>query len=166
MWCFTRLNWISYFYFGFKCIILFIFYYKIVYLVYRSFYGVFCSRGYRFNPSPLFCFLCAVVMPSARSAYGGWWWWSGVCVGLGCQQGWVGNVILGVLTWICLFLRHPLTVASAHWSGASAPGIPVCSGGWGAPKWSKSYSWRIHTSLSRFASTWWPGDWLTSSRLM
>ena len=34
-----------------------------------------------------------------------------------------------------------------------------------ARKWSQSYSWCIHTSSSRVASTCWPGDWLTSSRL-
>ena len=104
-------------------------------------------------------------MPSARSAYGGWWWWAGVCVGLWCQRGWVVNLIPGVLTWNGLCLRHIPTVTAAHWSGASVPRIPVCSGGWRAPNWVKCYSWRIHTYLSRVYSTWWRDDWLTSSRL-
>ena len=86
-------------------------------------------------------------------------------MGLGCRRGWVGIVIPGVLTRIGLALHHPPNVATAHWSGVPAPRIPVCSGGWCAPKWSQSYSWRIHTSLIRVASTWWPGEWLTYSRL-
>ena len=138
---------------------------KIVYLVYRSFCCVFWSRGYRCTLSPLPCLLGAIVMPSPRSSYGGWWWWASVCMIFGCWRGWVGSVIPGVLTWIGLVLRHPPTVAAAHWSGTSVPGIPVCSGGWHTPKWSQSYSWHIHTYLSRINSTWWPGDWLTSSGL-
>ena len=138
---------------------------KIVYLVYRSLYGVFFSRGGRCTLSPLHCLIGYIVMPSDRSAYGGWWWWAGVCVVLRCRWGWVGNLIPGVLTWIGLALSHTLTVAAAHWSGAPAPRIPVCSGEWRAPKWSQSYSWRIHTSLSRADSTWWIGNWITSSRL-
>ena len=121
------------------------------------------AQGGTCVPCPLLCLLGAFVLPSARSAYGGWWWWAGVCMGLGCRRGWVGNVIPGVLTWIGLALRHPPTVAAAHWSSASAPRIPACSGGWRAPKWSQSYSWRIHTSPSRVASTWCPGDWIPSS---
>ena len=70
-----------------------------------------------------------------------------------------------VITWIGLALRHIPTVAAAHWSGAPSLGIPVCSSGWRVPKWSQYYSWRIHTSLSRVAFTWWPGDWITSSML-
>ena len=102
---------------------------------------------------------------SARSACGGWWWWAGVCIGLKCRWGWVVIVIPVVLTWIGLALHHLPTVAAAHWSSAPAPEILVCSGGWRAPKWLQSYSWHIHMSLSRVASTWWLDDWLASSRL-
>ena len=146
-----------------ECVGIFILFYKIVYLGYRSFYCVFCSRGGRCTLYHLTCLLGAVVMPYPRSACGGWWWWAGVCVVLWCWREWVGSVSPGMLTWIGLALRHPTTLAAAHWSGAPAPRIPVCSGGWRAPKWSQSYSWRIHTSLSRTASTWWPGDWLSFS---
>ena len=52
----------------------------------------------------------------------------------------------------------PPTGVAACWSGSLASGIFVCSGGWRAPKWLQSYYWRIHTSSSRTASTWWPGD--------
>ena len=66
-------------------------------------------------------------MSSPRFAFGGWWWWAVVCMVLGSRGDWVGCVSPGVLTWIGLVLRHPPTVAAAHWSGALAPGIPVCS---------------------------------------
>ena len=121
--------------------------------------------GYRCTLSPLLFLLGAIVMPSTFSAFGGRWLWAVVCGGLGCQGEWFCCVSPGVLTWICLALRHPPTVAASHWSGTPAPGIPVCSGGWRAPKWSQFYSWCIRTSLSRIASTWWPGDWLTFSGL-
>ena len=138
------------------------FYFEIVYLFYRSFYCVFFSRGDRCNLYPLLFLFGAIVMPSYRSSFGGWWWWAGVWVRLGCWGEWIGLVSPGVLTWIVLALHHPPTVAAAHLSGASAPGISVWKGGWRAPKWSESYSWRIRTTLSRIASTWWSGDWLTS----
>ena len=49
-------------------------------------------------PFPPFLSSWRHFLQSARSTYGGWWWWAGVCMGVGCRQGWVGNVIPGVLT--------------------------------------------------------------------
>ena len=43
------------------------------------------------------------------------------------------------------------------------PGSSYAAIGWRALRWLQPYSWRIHASLSRAASTWWPGDWLSFS---
>ena len=135
--------------------------YKIVYLVYRDFWCLLLKGVQVYHVPPSLSYRKNFIL-SARSACGRWWSWVGVCVGLGCRRGWVGNVIPGVITWIGLALRHPLTVAAAHWSSSPEPGTSVCSGGWRTPKCSQSYSWCIHMSFSRAASTWWQCDWLTS----
>ena len=111
--------------------------------------------------SPLLCIRGALVLSSPWSSFGGWQWWTGVFRGNEVSRE-VGFCEIPVMpTWRGWALRYPLTGDAAHWSGALAPRILVCSGGWRAPKWSQSYSWRIRMSWSRIVSTLWPGDWLT-----
>ena len=74
----------------------------------------------------------------------GWWW----CV---------------VLTWIAPIPRRLPITFSAHWFCLQVPMILEYTGGCPEPTWWQSYSWRIHTSLSRVASTLMWGDWLSFS---
>ena len=81
-------------------------------------------------------------------------------LGWGGVVGWWGCV---VLTWIAPILpRLPIAVSS-HWFCVQAPVTLGYTGVWPAPKWWKSYSWCIHTFLSRVASTLIWGDWLSFS---
>ena len=90
--------------------------------------------------------------------------WAGVVEGFGWCGGfdWVW-VPLGALTWIGLD-RPRLPIAGAgRLSYAPATWNHGCTGVWPAPKWWKSYSWRIRTSVSRVAATLLQGDWKSSS---
>ena len=91
-----------------------------------------------------------------------------VCAGVVEGLGWCGGFdgywgSMGALTWIGLaWCRLPtagaerLSYAPAHWNLR-------CINVWTAPKWWKSYSWRIHMFVSRVAVTLLRGNWISSS---
>ena len=127
-------------------IFFYFFIHKLVYLSYRGIIVSFSQGGvgvpcppFSVSAAPLCCRLPSLPLVDGvgGQVYAGEWgvWGSGLVCGSP-----------GLLTWRGLALRHPPTGAAAHCSSALAPGILVCSCGWRAPKWSQSYSWRIHTS--------------------
>ena len=133
-------------------------------------YVIFFSRGYMRTMSPRVWFSGALL----------WYLWSWTilfkdpCGGFGCLRWdvlgvgvvwrlWLGLGPPGALTWIVLARRRLPTAASGLLLFVQAPWNPGCTGVWPAPKWWKSYSWRICTSMSRVAATFLQGDWLSSS---